>query len=393
MTYRKKIATFFIAYSLFLSLIYSGLIIGSLFIIEDRLYEHFLNKYFVKVEQQQEGLNSQSTQAPLVVSEVYAKNNIPQHLQGLPEGITELDDTHILVKTLNDDQSLFLSMPEFGDLIDNIIPFALTLLIIIGGIISLIGIMIAVLLARQLSLPIEKLVSDVKQASINTTHIADSSDSTELNLLTQAFNEAMLRISMALEREKGFTQSVSHELRTPLTVLKTNLAILQSHKEPEKVMENVTARMFRATQNMGNLTDTFLALARHDKFAMKKTSFSPAEVIKSVIQNTNNPSINWLVECKQTTKIKASEKMFEILIANIVDNANKYAIDTANIVVTDNYLETYNTIKHQGQNSGSSQLGLKIIERICQAFDWQMKKNMSGSEFRLKIQFEEGKSI
>ncbi|MGH1540047.1 MAG: sensor histidine kinase [Arenicella sp.] len=388
MTYRKKIAIFFIGYSLFLSLIYSLLIIGSLFITEDRLYEHFLNRYSQRVSQQYDKADGQaSTNMALLSSKVYSNENIPAHLKNLPSGVVEVDDIHILVKRLKDNKSLFLRMPEFDNMIDQVMPFVITILIIIGVIISFLGIMVAVLLARQLSIPIEKLVSDVKHASINTNNISSSGNSTELNLLAQSFNEAMLRINMVLEREKSFTQSVSHELRTPLMVMETNLAILQTHKEPLTVLERIISRMLRATQSMSNLTDTFLMLARHDKFAIKKTPFNPATTIKSVIQTLDNSSVNWLVECQHGTELNVPDKIFEILITNIIDNGNKYAAGVATIVVTNTYLETYNTARSSGTESGSSQLGIKIIERICQAFGWQLLQTSSGTEFKLRIEF------
>ena len=422
MTYRKKIALFFIGYSLTLSVIYSSLIVGSLFMIEDRLYERFLSQYLSAIDspvsQAVVGESTQSraeqtlaqtlpekpiitkqvagqpdkTDIPVISRQIYTQQNMPEYLKNLGSGITELDEMHILVQQLDNGDTMVLSLPEFGDLIDQIIPFALTLLFIIGVIISVLGALLAIILARQLSRPIENLVTDVKQASLDTSNICRDGSSTELNLLAQSFNETMLRISMTLEREKSFTQSVSHELRTPLMVMETNLAILRQHKDPLRVLQRTTARMQRAAESMNNLTDTFLILARHDKFALATSSFDPATVIKEVAQHAaQNGDVNntsWVIECQQGTQVTAPEKLFEILINNIIDNGNKYAEDIATIIVTDDYLESYNNIAPHADSSHSSQLGLKIIERICHALDWQMVQTVSTQKFCLRITFK-----
>lgn len=385
MTYRKKIALFFIGYSLFLSFIYSSLIIGSLFITEDRLYERFLSDYAVKAVSAMNAGNVQSP--PLINSNVYSNDNIPDQLKDLPAGIIELNDTHILVKPLENNRSLFLSMPEINNMIDQIVPYAISALIVIGVGISLLGTMLAVMLAYQLSRPIEQLVADVRKASIDSSNIYHEG-TTELSVLAQSFNQAMLRISLALEREKSFTQSVSHELRTPLMVIKTNLAILREHDKPLEVMERITERMQRATRNMVTLTNTFLTLARQDNSVLEKSSFNPATMIERLIQTRGDEqTVDWSVECAKETQIEAPVEVFEILLTNIIDNGNKYAANSASIRVTDNYLETSNTTQTQDVTKVSSKLGISIIERICDALDWQVSHSISHAKFTLTIEF------
>ncbi len=389
MTYRKKFTLAFIAYSLFLTLIYSILILGTLYTTEDQLYQHLLEQYYTKLsEQYDKGNQSIGFQEPLISQKIYRKEAIPKHLRNLPAGIAELEEDHILVKPLKGDQVLFLTLPEVDGLNDKFESFVLILLFIFSLIIILCGAALAFILARQLSTPIENLVKDVKQASLDTDNICKEGNYYELNMLARSFNEAMLHIKTTLKREKSFTQSVSHELRTPLMVMKSNLDILKAHKEPLTIITRSTDRMLRATNSMSNLTNVFLILARHDKFSIEKESFNPAHIIQSFIDASDNQSINWNVDCQPNTTISSPVDLFNILLSNIIDNANKYAEESATMVITNDHLETYNKIRIGTENSGSSHLGINIIERICYALDWRMMHKIEHSVFFLRIDFQ-----
>ena len=282
---------------------------------------------------------------------------------------------------------MFISFPEFDVLIEEIEPYVITLLIIIAGLITLGGAMLALFLARQLSKPIEQLVADVGSANINTESISVQGSSTELNILAKSFNQAISHIRATLEREKSFTQSVSHELRTPLMVIETNLAILKTHQQPLTVLPHLSERMLRATKSISSLTNTFLILARHDKFSIEKTPLEPRDIIHSVIDTKNTQTVNWIIECAQEIKINAPHDLFEILLSNIIDNGNKYADQSATIIVTDHSLETTNRTSQNYTDSGSSQLGINIINRICHALEWRMTLNITNTKFHMHIDF------
>lgn len=382
MTYRKKITLAFITFSLILTSIYSILIWGTLFTTEDQLYEHLLEQYYTKAYEEHN--NNES----LISSTIYTKDSLPDYLKGLPTGFSELEESHILIKPLDDERLLFLTLPEVDSLTDRIEPLILFLLLLFSLIIIILGGVLALILARQLSTPIERLVKEVKEASPETENVCKEGNSHEINMLARSLNEAMLQVKTALKREKSFTESVSHELRTPLMVLNTNVDILKSHKEPLTIMDRALDRMSRAMNNMSNLTNIFLILARHDKFTIEKERLIPLNIIQSYIETNRHQTIIWDIQCPEDTSINAPTDIFGILVSNIVDNANKYAKEKATLIVSDEHLETHNTIKEDSRNSNSSKLGINIIERICYALDWKLTYKMNGSTFSLRIDFD-----
>lgn len=385
MSYRKKITLAFLTFSLILTSIYSILIWGTLFTTEDQLYKHLLEQYYTKAY---EGYDDEANNnEPLISRAIYTKESLPEHLKDLPTGFSESENSYTLIKPLANDRLLFLTLPEADNLIDKIEPLILLLLFLFSLIITLFGAILAFILAKQLSTPIERLVKEVKEASPEAENICKEGSSHEINMLARSFNEAMLQIKTALKREKSFTESVSHELRTPLMVLNTNVDILKSHKEPLTVMDRALDRMSRAMNNMSNLTNIFLILARHDKFTIEKERLIPINIIRSYIETNRQQTIIWDIQCPEGTSINAPTDIFGILVSNLIDNANKYAEEKATLIVTNNHLETYNNINESSRYSNSSKLGINIIERICYALDWKLVYKMTDSTFSLRIDF------
>ncbi|MGC3330534.1 histidine kinase dimerization/phospho-acceptor domain-containing protein, partial [Pseudomonas aeruginosa] len=71
-------------------------------------------------------------------------------------------------------------------------------------------------------------------------------------------------------REQLFTSDVSHELRTPLMVLASSCELLLENPAIDQRGRNQVLRIARACEEMRELVQTFLMLARakHDDAAM-----------------------------------------------------------------------------------------------------------------------------
>jgi signal transduction histidine kinase len=74
-------------------------------------------------------------------------------------------------------------------------------------------------------------------------------------------------MAQMIEREKEFTGNVSHELRTPLTAIKTSCELLD-HDATISAKSKVRLRQIdRAADNMIDLINALLLLAREDSAA------------------------------------------------------------------------------------------------------------------------------
>ena len=107
--------------------------------------------------------------------------------------------------------------------------------------------------------------------------------------------------SKNISRQKKFIADVSHELRTPITVIKNYVEILENFgaEDPELFQESMTAIKI-ATENMQNLVDNLLFLARADENAhtLRKISVELNDLIISTVEQIKNPRIKIIPDKK-----------------------------------------------------------------------------------------------
>nr|BFE94819.1 hypothetical protein GCM10020185_53550 [Pseudomonas brassicacearum subsp. brassicacearum] len=84
----------------------------------------------------------------------------------------------------------------------------------------------------------------------------------EVGELAVAFDATLGRLRQALTRERLFTSDVSHELRTPLMVLATSCELLLENPALDLRGRTQVERINRASEEMRELVQTFLMLAR-----------------------------------------------------------------------------------------------------------------------------------
>ena len=84
----------------------------------------------------------------------------------------------------------------------------------------------------------------------------------EVGQLAAAFDDALGMLRHALKREQLFTSDVSHELRTPLMVLASSCELLQENPSLDTRGRAQVQRVARASEEMRELVQTFLLLAR-----------------------------------------------------------------------------------------------------------------------------------
>ena len=84
----------------------------------------------------------------------------------------------------------------------------------------------------------------------------------EVEKLANSFSTYSLRIRRFVERERAFTRDASHEFRTPLTVIKMASGILLSEENLDDYSKKYVTRIKTSAQDMEELIDAFLILAR-----------------------------------------------------------------------------------------------------------------------------------
>ena len=120
--------------------------------------------------------------------------------------------------------------------------------------------------------------------------------------------------------------NMSHELRTPLTIIRGYADLLENFgAEDAALIEESAKAIKKSSQNMQNLIEKLLFLARADKnnLPIKKVPVEINELLKIIVESYNNPRL----ELTQSEKFEmiGDTNFLEKMFREFIDNALKYS--------------------------------------------------------------------
>ncbi|MDO9624612.1 MAG: HAMP domain-containing sensor histidine kinase [Pseudomonas sp.] len=121
------------------------------------------------------------------------------------------------------------------------------------------------LLARRVMAPVIRLANQVRhrdQLHALAPALAPEYPDDEVGHLAAAFDSTLGQLRHSLERERLFTSDVSHELRTPLMIIASSCELLAEVSTLDARQREQVQRIARASEEMRDLVQTFLILAR-----------------------------------------------------------------------------------------------------------------------------------
>ncbi|GIM28772.1 hypothetical protein CPJCM30710_14380 [Clostridium polyendosporum] len=210
-----------------------------------------------------------------------------------------------------------------GILLATLLTFTVVLIIVI--------LMIGSRASRKMLKPVDTMTRTVKNISINAldTRLDVSGSQDELKDLAETFNGMLDRIQKSYEQQNQFVSDASHELRTPIAVIQGYANLLDRWgKNDPAVLEESIASIKSESDNMKNLIENLLFLARGDKNSqnIEKEDFYIDELIDEIVRETKliNNSHEVLYEIKEKIIINADRKLIKETLRIFVDNSIKY---------------------------------------------------------------------
>lgn len=264
---------------------------------------------------------------------------------------------------------------------------------------------------------IQDLSQQIRQRSdVDLQKLDASGLPTEVVPLVDHMNELLLRLDDTIQAQKRFIGHAAHQLRTPLSGLRLESELMLARSLPDDVRRRAE-RIKTASDRMIHLGQQLMVLARADSSATLKDSFRRLDLCEWVRAEGGD----WFLRARQAgvqLELHAAQKPVWIdadpillaeLLGNLIDNALRYASESAAVVlrVTDNPpslqvedqgpgINAQDTqhifdafYRSPGTLSEGSGLGLAIVREITRAHGawWNLTSRPGFAGTRINIVF------
>jgi two-component system, OmpR family, sensor kinase len=199
-------------------------------------------------------------------------------------------------------------------------PFALLL--------PILGFLIWIAVGRALQ-PLQRLTTLVKSRRVDALDpLPNERLPDEVRPLVDALNDLLVRLGVALDRERAFMADAAHELRTPLTALHLQMGTLSraaNEAERNDAMERLSAGMQRAIR----LVEQMLSFARQEpRIEPTRAPVPLADIARDVVAElvplADAKQIDLGISNSQPAVVTGDPDALRTLTRNLVDNAVRY---------------------------------------------------------------------
>lgn len=276
--------------------------------------------------------------------------------------------------------------------IDDLEPYVLLALVLIGAAVTALGGALGAVLARQLAQPLATLTREVNDHGEGPATFSGTQRRDEVGALSRGFAALVSRLSRFLQREREFTRFASHELRTSVAVFKSNLAVLRATDDPA-IRERSLARMTQGANDMADLVAALLALARSADESDDRDveTLDVAATIEDLLDRlaplAAQNGLRIERELDRHARVQAAPGLGPVLIDNLLRNAVAYADTWIRVRADARGIEVENDVQEQPRGATSTGYGLQLVSRICERQGWAFTHGREGGRHAARVAF------
>lgn len=183
----------------------------------------------------------------------------------------------------------------------------------------------------------------------------------------------------------NFIANVTHELKSPLASIQLYLETLHSKDVPAEKQREFYGLMMRDSKRLKKLIDSILEISRLEKkrIAHNYHIYNADEVIRQLIKDSveqfrlSDSAVEILGEAP--CKCVVDKDAMQIVFDNLTDNAIKYSINPAEIIVKLSCSKKYLIIEFLDKGIGIKQKNQKAIFNKFQRIDNKNIPNVKGT--------------
>jgi signal transduction histidine kinase len=151
----------------------------------------------------------------------------------------------------------------------------------------------------------------------------------ELAALEASFDALLTDLGQMLARERRFAQDASHELRTPLTALSLRLEELAGRLRADTDAGSEVRKAQASVAELDRLVEALLLLARSEAAEVPMVPVNVCDVVRDVARRQADADVGASpapeVEAPDEILIRGVEELLTHALANVTENARKYA--------------------------------------------------------------------
>lgn len=168
----------------------------------------------------------------------------------------------------------------------------------------------------------------------------------EVGRLARTFDQMLMRLQAAFEREKRFTADASHELRTPLTAIKGRIGMILQQPRTQVQYSETMQQIERQVDRMIRLTNDLLFLARLDenRLPWNAINLNLSQLLEATVEQMQQVAkehqISLIEIIKPNLFIQGDPDHLIRVFLNLLDNAIKYTPMKGQVIVQAQLLGT-----------------------------------------------------
>lgn len=212
----------------------------------------------------------------------------------------------------------------------------------------------------------------------------------EVGALAQAFDNYQKKLHGYVRRERAFTADASHELRTPLAVIRGAIEVLLDAGQCSATVVARLKRMQRGADELRDLLDALLVLARADDAeATAERTSDLDQLVRGLLGERrdafDDKRLSVTHEGAANVAIDAPPKVLRVILGNLLRAATRFADGGAlRVMVSADAI----TVAHAGPPAAAEAarldvrdqaLGLGMIRRVCERWGWRLEETLTAN--------------
>lgn len=236
----------------------------------------------------------------------------------------------------------------------------------------------------------------------------------EFQMLNEVFEKLTDRIHKDYISLKEFTENASHEIQTPLSIMRAKIELLLQYPGYEDNQIALISSLNEAVNRLSNINKVLILLTRIEnnqypelsKVHLKERIDYHLANFKEVIEARN---ISLESKLDNNVELNINTALADILIINLIKNAIRHNFDDGNLIITlgSKSLEIANTgpelsipsdqifnrFVRSLSSSESIGLGLSLVKKICELYDFDIQYLYENKLHKLTVYFDKNTTV